>query len=119
MKKVVEHLRLALHPNAHGLTDGQLLERFVAERDEAAFAALVQRHGRLVFGVCCRLLGHVQDAEDAFQATFLVLARKAASLSNGEAVGNWLHVVAYRIALDAKVINARRHASATTPASRD
>jgi RNA polymerase sigma factor (sigma-70 family) len=110
IKKVVEHLRLALHPNAHGLTDGQLLERFVAERDEVAFAALVQRHGRLVFGVCCRLLGHVQDAEDAFQATFLVLARKAASLSNGEAVGNWLHGVAYRIALDAKVVNTRRNA---------
>jgi RNA polymerase sigma factor (sigma-70 family) len=99
----------ALFPADGGhLTDDELLARFVAARDERAFTALVRRHGPMVLGVCRRVLGHAQDAEDAFQATFLVLARKAASAVPHGAVGNWLYGVAYRTALAARSMNARR-----------
>jgi RNA polymerase sigma factor (sigma-70 family) len=90
------------------MTDGQLLEGFVARRDEAAFEALVRRHGPMVLGVCRRLLNHAQDAEDAFQATFLVLVRKANSLRQPELLGNWLYGVAYRTALEARAAAALR-----------
>ena len=83
------------------LSDGQLLERFVGQRDQAAFEALFWRHGPMVLGVCRRLLGSA-DAEDAFQATFLVLVRKAASIGRREAVGAWLYRVAQRVALRAR-----------------
>ena len=109
MKNVIDHLRSALiRKDGAGLTDGQLLASFIATRDEAAFVALVRRHGRMVLGVCRRILRHEHDAEDAFQATFLVLARKAASVVPREAVGNWLYGVAYRTALEARTVNARR-----------
>src|SRR4051812_25408903 len=88
---VIEHLRtvaLLLPRDGAGLGDGELLGRFVERRDEAALAALVTRHGPMVWGVCRRLLGH-HDAEDAFQVTFIVLARKAASVAPRELVGNW------------------------------
>src|SRR5947209_2408740 len=89
---VIRHLRrVAFLRDADAMTDEQLLEHFLAQRDEAAFAALVRRHGPMVLGVCRRLLGHPQDAEDAFQATFLVLVRKAASIARRERVGNWLY----------------------------
>ncbi len=89
-------------------TDKELLDRFVSQRDAAAFAVLVRRHGPMVLGVCRRLLQHLQDAEDAFQATFLVLVRKAASLGQRELLGNWLYGVAYRTALDARAAAMRR-----------
>ncbi|HEY7331196.1 MAG TPA: sigma-70 family RNA polymerase sigma factor [Gemmataceae bacterium] len=109
LKLSLEQLRQTLAPlDEAARTDGQLLASFVATRDEIAFATLVRRHGRMVLGVCRRVLGHVQDAEDAFQATFLVLACKASSLRNREAVGNWLYGVAYRTSLEAKTRNARQ-----------
>jgi RNA polymerase sigma factor (sigma-70 family) len=89
-------------------TDEQLLDRFVSQGDAAAFEMLVRRHGPMVLGVCRRLLHHPQDAEDAFQATFLVLVRKAASLGQREFLGNWLYGVAYRTALDARAAAMRR-----------
>jgi RNA polymerase sigma factor (sigma-70 family) len=108
---VLRHLRGAgPPPDGGGLTDGQLLECFLTRQDEAAFAALVRRHGPMVLGVCRRVLRHEQDAEDAFQATFLVLARKAASLRQRELVGNWLYGVAYRAALETRAANACRRA---------
>jgi RNA polymerase sigma factor (sigma-70 family) len=93
---------------SNGLTDAQLLTRFVAERDEGAFAALVDRHGPLVLGVCRRVLRDHHDAEDAFQATFLALARKAPSLRRREAVAGWLYEVAYCAAVEAGRARARR-----------
>ena len=94
--------------DAASLTDGQLLERFITERQEAAFESLVRRHGRMVFNVCRRLLRRPQDAEDAFQATFLLLIRRAGSIRKREAVGSWLYKVAYRVALRARLAESRR-----------
>jgi RNA polymerase sigma factor (sigma-70 family) len=107
----LDRLRTAVsgHESA-GLTDAQLLDRYVARRDEAAFEALVRRHGPMVLGVCRRVLGSPHDAEDAFQATFLVLVRKAASVRPRERVGNWLYGVAYRAAQKARVASIRRQA---------
>jgi RNA polymerase sigma factor (sigma-70 family) len=100
--------RLAELPRAAQLSDAELLERFVAQQDGAAFELLLWRHGPKVLGVCRRVLRHEQDAEDAFQATFLVLARKAASVGRREAIGPWLYRVAYRVALRAKARADRR-----------
>jgi RNA polymerase sigma factor (sigma-70 family) len=88
--------------------DGFLLARFTEHRDEAAFAALVQRHGPLVWGVCRRVLGGGPDAEDCFQATFFVLVRKARYLSRPDLLGNWLYAVAYRTALRTRANSTRR-----------
>jgi RNA polymerase sigma factor (sigma-70 family) len=90
------------------LTDGQLLGRYVTTRDAAAFEILVRRHGPMVLGVCRRLLRDLHDAEDAFQATFLVLVRKATTITPREAVGSWLYGVAYRTAQKVRVAAARR-----------
>jgi len=84
-----------------------LLARFSRARDQDAFALLVRRHGPMVLGVCQRVLNHAQDAEDAFQATFLVLVRKAGSLSRPELLANWLYGVAYRVARKARA-NAQK-----------
>jgi DNA-directed RNA polymerase specialized sigma24 family protein len=80
----------AVRQNPEGVTDEVLLEAFLSRRDEAAFRALMRRHGPMVLGVCRRILGNVHDAEDAFQATFLVLVRKAGSIRPRALVGNWL-----------------------------
>jgi RNA polymerase sigma factor (sigma-70 family) len=100
--------RAALGAEGAGLTDGQLLETFLERRDEAAFEALVRRHGPMVLGVCRRVLGNVHDAEDAFQATFFVLVRKAGVIRQRELLGNWLYGVAYRTALEARGKSARQ-----------
>src|SRR5262245_19035022 len=91
-----------------GLSDDDLLQRFIRTRDDAAFSAIVRRHGPMVLGVCRRVLAHAQDAEDAFQATFLVISLKAASLAHPKLLGNWLYGVAYRAALEAKRARRRR-----------
>ena len=108
LRKVVEQIQ-----QAGGLTDGQLLARFVADRDEASFTALLRRHGPMVLGVCRRVLRDTHDAEDAFQAAFLILARRAASVLKREAVGGYLYAVAYHTALEAAKANARRRASSS------
>src|SRR6476646_4873836 len=100
--------RTVMRRDGANLTDGQLLERFITQFDDIAFAALVQRHGPMVFAVSKRICRHQQDAEDAFQACFLVLARKAGSVKPPEAVGNWLYGVAYRTALRSRALRCRR-----------
>ena len=97
-----------------GLTEGKLLERFVAEGDEAAFGALVARHGPMVLGVCRRILRDEHDVEDAFQATFLVLVRRAGAIRDGDLIGHWLHGVAHRVAVRARAQAARRNVHETT-----
>jgi len=109
LQSVVRRLR-ELVGGAEGdvCSDGQLLQRFLRERDEAAFAVLLKRHGGLVRGVCRYLLADPADQDDAFQATFLLLVRKAASVRRVEALGPWLHRVACRVALTARRTAARR-----------
>ncbi|HEX8200815.1 MAG TPA: hypothetical protein VF590_10025 [Isosphaeraceae bacterium] len=89
MNVVIQHLRADLGPDEGGMTDGELLARFARTRDEDALAALVRRHASMVWGVGRRLLTH-HDVEDAFQATFLVLVRKAANVPE-QAIADWLH----------------------------
>src|SRR6516165_12028248 len=106
---LVRHIKglAAGHAGQHR-TDRQLLDDFSARRDESAFAGLVARHGATVLRVCRRVLRHEQDAEDAFQATFLVLARHTASIRKHEALASWLYGVAYRTATEVKRKAARR-----------
>src|SRR5580704_7906941 len=109
MSKLTRQLRQAvLGKDGAGLTDGQLLGCFLDHHEEAAFTALLHRHGPMVWGVCRRILRSHQDVEDAFQATFLVLVRKAASIAPREMVANWLYGVAHQTALNARAAAARR-----------
>jgi RNA polymerase sigma factor (sigma-70 family) len=106
---VVQYLhRVTAPPRSAGLTDGELLERFASRRDQAAFAALVQRHGPMVMGVCRRLLRDRHEAEDAWQATFLILVRKAGAITRRELLAGWLYGVAYRTARRARRVAVRR-----------
>src|SRR5262249_47456597 len=98
----------ALRQDGAALTDGELLDRFIAGREEAAFEALVRRHGPMVLSVCRRVLRNEADAEDAFQATFLVLASKAPCVRPRAMVGNWRYGVAHKTALRAKAMRLRR-----------
>ena len=96
---LLQHLRLRVTPpSGEDTTDGQMLQRFLLQREEAAFAALMQRHGPMVLGICRRLLDEPADVEDAFQATFLVLVHRAESVRKRESVGSFLHGVALRVA---------------------
>ncbi|HTU91764.1 MAG TPA: efflux RND transporter periplasmic adaptor subunit [Gemmataceae bacterium] len=102
LSTVVRYLQqLTGSARASGASDAELLERYVRHRDEAAFELLLWRHGTLVFNVCRRILPCQQDAEDAFQATFLAFVRKAGSISRRGSVAGWLYKVAYRVALEA------------------
>src|SRR6476469_1036532 len=108
---VVRHLRqLRSRDAGRAVSDGELVAAFAARNDQAAFAGLVERYGPLVLGVCRRVLRQEQDAEDAFQATFLVLAGKASSIRKTETLAPWLHGVAHRVALRALRDAVRRAA---------
>jgi RNA polymerase sigma factor (sigma-70 family) len=108
---ILQHIRrLAGTRHADPSLDSQLLERFTGQHDEAAFAALEQGHGPMVLNVCRSVMRHEQDAEDAYQATFLVLAQKADSIRRPEAVAGWLYEVAYHVAVQAQAAAARRRA---------
>lgn len=105
----LQHLnRTLLSGEFTDLPDAELVRRFVERRDDIAFAVLVRRYGMLVLGVCRRVLRHEHDAEDAFQATFLVFARDASSVERAGAIGNWLYGVANNIARKAKAVRYRR-----------
>src|SRR3954453_5440290 len=109
MHAAIRELSTLFNEGAVGmLSDGQLLDRFVERRDASAFEAIVERYGPLVWGICRRVLRHHHDAEDAFQATFLVLARRAASVMLREKLGNWLYGVAFQTAMKARATRGKR-----------
>jgi RNA polymerase sigma factor (sigma-70 family) len=110
ISKVIRRTLLRIR-NGTTATDAQLLERFSSQRDQDAFAEIVRRHGSMVLRACRRVLHHEQNAEDAFQATFVVLARKAGTIARPELLASWLYGVAYRIAMKARS-SAYRHAPA-------
>jgi RNA polymerase sigma factor (sigma-70 family) len=111
LSRVVRHLRRIVRPaETRALCDAQLLEHFARRRDEAAFEVLLSRHGPMVRGLCRQLLRDAHDAEDAFQATFLILVQKAGSLREGDLLGHWLYGVAYRVAARVRAGRNRRRA---------
>src|SRR5438876_1081448 len=109
LSNVVRHLRgIVLRREAAARTDSDLLQLYIHNKDAVAFESLVLRYGPMVLGVCRRILRNQHDAEDAFQATFLVLVRKAASIKPRAMVGNWLYGVAYHTAMEARRRAAKR-----------
>jgi RNA polymerase sigma factor (sigma-70 family) len=117
---LLQHIRRLADGPQSPPSDGELLRRYLEAGDQAAFAALLRRHGTMVFAVCHSVLRQRDDAEDAFQAAFLILARKAGSIRRQEGLGGWLQRVAYRVALKARARNVRRHereAQAASPRS--
>jgi RNA polymerase sigma factor (sigma-70 family) len=111
LASVLQHLRSIANAAAHENTsDRNLLERFIAQREEGAFVALLKRHGPMVLQVCRRIQDNEHEAEDVFQATFLLLARKARSIRKPDSLASWLHGVAYRLALAAKAQRTQRQA---------
>lgn len=111
LQPVLRHIRrLPGQSCGHQLPDGQMLERFALQREEAAFTALVERHGPMVWSVCRRVLNDDHEAEDAFQATFLVLTKRADAIRQRQSVASWLYGVAYRVALKARAKLGRRRA---------
>src|SRR5579871_5375562 len=105
---LIQCLRKMVAPQSYAhVPDSQLLDQFLTQQSEAAFATLVKRHGPMVLSVCRRVLQHTEDAEDTFQATFLVLARRAGSIRKQESVSSWLHGVAYRVSRMYKTKKAR------------
>jgi RNA polymerase sigma factor (sigma-70 family) len=118
LRSAVRHLRrLVAQPRDRDRTDGELLRAFVSSNDQPSFAQVVKRHGPMVLSVCRRVLHQEQDAEDAFQATFLLLARKASAIRKQESLGSWLHGVAYHMATDARKAAARRRRRETEATS--
>jgi RNA polymerase sigma factor (sigma-70 family) len=113
---VLGHFRkLVEADNRNNLPDRELLAQFLSRHDDAAFAVLVQRHGTIVWAVCQHVLGHLHDAEDAFQATFLVLARRASAIRKSDSLGCWLHGVARRIAVRMKTRSRRAEGQLPVP----
>ena len=118
LNDTIRRLRQLLRPlGASSSTDKELLERYVAAREEEAFSTLLQRHGPMVLGVCRRILGDHHAAEDAFQATFMILARKSAAIGWRDSVANWLYSVAFRVAskLKSQALRRRRSEAAAVP----
>src|SRR5438552_8114532 len=107
LRAVLGYLHRVANPDSGELGDAHFLERWRTQRDAAALEVLVWRHGALVWNVCRRILGREQDAEDAFQATFLTFLRKADTIGQGQFLGSWLYKVAYRTALAARAASAR------------
>src|SRR5688500_339863 len=119
LQTVDGHLRRSLgRADLAALTDGELLDDYVAVRDPAALAVRVSRHGPMVLGVCRRILGNAADADDAFQATFLVLVRKATTIRPRGQVSHWLYGVARKTALKARTRNRQRAAREREAATR-
>jgi hypothetical protein len=108
LETVLQHIRALTDRREGHASDADLLERFITHREEAAFAALMRRNGPMVLAVCKRVAGHVQDAEDAFQATFMLLARRADTIHRKESLPAWLHGVARRVAQKARRAMIRR-----------
>src|SRR5262245_43311931 len=108
---LLDYLHHLVGPPSQGEpTDGELLQRFAGEGEERAFHLILQRHGPMVLATCRRILHDAHDAEDSFQATFVVLARKARSIRNQTSLGSWLYRVAYHIAINARARVAKQRA---------